>query len=104
MAEGDYSSSTAILIALNPNAQGKDIKSMGIGLIVHWHKALIGQICTIPHFIKYAHSLMEAEGQSTEPEHRMYCMMPIQNQNWRFLAKTNSGAPIGHLTWWSAAL
>ena len=25
-------------------------------------------------------------------------------RNWRFLAKTNSGAPTGHLTWWSAAL
>ena len=24
--------------------------------------------------------------------------------NWRFSAKTNSGAPKGHLTWWSAAL
>ena len=29
--------------------------------------------------------------------------MPTKNQNWRFLAKTNSGAPAGHLTWWSAA-
>ena len=27
-----------------------------------------------------------------------------KNQNWRFSAKTNSGAPTGHLTWWSAAL
>ena len=35
MAEGDYSHSMAILLALNPDAQGKDIESMGIGLIVH---------------------------------------------------------------------
>ena len=51
MAEGDYSHSTAILIALSPNAKGTDLESMGIGLIVCWHKAPIGQICTIPHLI-----------------------------------------------------
>ena len=34
MAEGDYSHSTAILIALNANAQGTDLESVGVGLIV----------------------------------------------------------------------
>ena len=75
MAEGDYSCSTAILIMLNPNAQGTNIESVGIRLIVCWCKAPIGQKGTILHLIKYAHSLMEAEGQSTEPEHRTYCMI-----------------------------
>ena len=54
MAEGDYSHSTAILLTLNPDTQGKDIESMGIGLIVHQCKALLGQISSIPHLIKYA--------------------------------------------------
>ena len=73
--EDDYSHSMAIQIALNQDAQGTDIESVGNWLIVCWCKALIGQICTIPHLIKYTHSLMEAEGQSTEPEHRTYCMI-----------------------------
>ena len=51
MVEGDYSCSRAILIALNSDAQGKDIESVGIGLIVCQRKALIGQICTIPHLL-----------------------------------------------------
>ena len=59
MAEGDYSHSTAILIALSPNTQGTDLESAGIGLIVYQCKAPIGQISTIPHLIKYACSLME---------------------------------------------
>ena len=75
MAEGDYSCSMAILLALNPDAQCKDIESMDIGLIVCQCKAPIGQICTIPCLIKYACSLMEAEGQSAEPVCRTYCMI-----------------------------
>ena len=70
MVEGDCSLSMTILITLNPDTQGTEIESMGIGLIVHQCKAPIGQICTIPYLIKYAHSLIEAEGQSAEPEHR----------------------------------
>ena len=34
MADGDYSHSTAILLALTPDAQLKDIESMGIRLVV----------------------------------------------------------------------
>ena len=34
MAEGDYSNSTVILVILNPNAEGTDLESVGIGLIV----------------------------------------------------------------------
>ena len=75
MVEGDYSHSTAILIVLNPNALGTDLESTGIGLIVHQCKAPIGQIGTIPCLIKYTCSLMEVEGQSTEPEHRTFCMI-----------------------------
>ena len=75
MAEGDYSCSMAILLTLNPDAQCKDIESMGIGLIVCWRKAPLGQISSIPHLIRYAHSLMEVEGQSADPIHRMYCMI-----------------------------
>ena len=64
---GDYSCSMAILLVLNPDTWCKDIESMGIGLIVHWCKALLGQISSIPHLIKYAHSLIEVEGQSLPP-------------------------------------
>ena len=75
MAEGDYSRSMAILIILSPNAQCTALESASIRLIVHWCKAPIGQIGTIPHLIKYAHSLMELEGQSTEPKHRTFCVI-----------------------------
>ena len=34
MAEGDYSRTTAILILLNPNAEGTALESTSIGLIV----------------------------------------------------------------------
>ena len=73
MAEGDYSCSMAILVILSPNAQGTALKSMSIRLIVCWHKAPVGQIGNIPHLIKYACSLMEVEGQSSEPERRTFC-------------------------------
>ena len=75
MVEGDYSHSTAILLTLNPDAQCKDIESVGIRLIVHQHKALLGQISSIPHLIRYTCSLMEAEGQSAAPIQRTYCMI-----------------------------
>ena len=75
MAESDYSHSRAILIVLNPNAKGMNIESMSIRLIVHRHKAPLGQINTIPHIINYAHFLMEAERQSTEPECRTFYMI-----------------------------
>ena len=67
--------SMAILLTFNPDARCKDIESMGIGLIVHQHKAPLGQISSIPHLIRYAHSLMEVEVQSTAPIHRTYCMI-----------------------------
>ena len=43
MAEGDYSHSTAILIVLNPNAQGTALESASVGLVVHWCKAPVGK-------------------------------------------------------------
>ena len=67
MVEGDYSHFTAILLTLNPDTQGKDIESVGIGLIVCLCKAPLGQISSIPCLIKYTRSMMEAEGQSTPP-------------------------------------
>ena len=75
MAEGDYSHSMDILIALSANAKGTDLETMGIGLMVCQCKAPIGQISTIPHLIKYVCSLMEVEGQSSEPECRTFCMI-----------------------------
>ena len=62
-------------IVLNPDTRCKDTESMGIRLIVHHCKALLGQISSIPHLIKYVHSLMEAEGQSIAPVCRTYCMI-----------------------------
>ena len=68
--EGDYSHSTAILILLNSTVEGTALESMSNGLIVHQCK---GPISTILKLIKYAHSLMDVEGQSPEPMHRMIC-------------------------------
>ena len=73
MVEGDYSYSTAILILLNPNVEGTALESASVGLIVHQCKGPVGQISTILKLIKYAHSLMEAEGQSSEPMCRTIC-------------------------------
>ena len=73
MAEGDYSHSTAILIIFNPNAQGTALESMSVMLVVCRCKSPVGQISTIPKLIKYTHSLMEVEGQSSEPVHRTIC-------------------------------
>ena len=66
MAEGDYSCTTAIVIVLNPNAQGTALENACIGLVVRWHKAPVGQIATVLNLIKYAHSLMEVERQSSK--------------------------------------
>ena len=42
MAESDYSHSMALLVTLSPNTQGTGLESVGIGLIIHQHKAPIG--------------------------------------------------------------
>ena len=73
MAEGDYSRFTAILVVLNPNMQGTALESMSVGLVVCRRKAPVWQIGTILNLMKYAHSLMEVEGQSSEPVRRTIC-------------------------------
>ena len=73
MAEGDYSHSTAILIVLNPNTQGTALENACVRLVVCQCKAPVGQIDTILNLIKYAHSLMEGERQSSEPVCRTIC-------------------------------
>ena len=75
MVEADYSHSMAILLALCPDAWCNDIESVGIGLIVCQCKAPLGQISSIPHLIKYVHSLLKFEKQSVTPICRMYCMI-----------------------------
>ena len=67
MVEANYSCSMAILLTLYPDALLNDIESVGIGLIVHQCKALLGQISSIPHLIKYVCSLLEFERQSLTP-------------------------------------
>ena len=73
MAEGGYSHTTAILTLLNPNAEGTALESASVGLIVCQCKGPVGHISTIMKLIKYAQSLMEAEGQSSEPMCRTIC-------------------------------
>ena len=72
-AEGDYSCSMAILVVLSPNTQGTALESVSVGLIVCRCRVPFGQIGNIIKLIKYAHSLMEAEGQSSEPKCRTFC-------------------------------
>ena len=57
MAEGRYSHTTAILILLNPNAEGTALESVGVGLIVWWCMGPLGsylhhqeahQVCSFP--------------------------------------------------------
>ena len=45
--DGDYSHSTAILLMFTPNAQLKDIESVGIGLVVCQHGAPLAPISTM---------------------------------------------------------
>ena len=73
MAEGDYSHTTAILILLNPNVEGAALESTSVRLIVWWCNGPVGHIHTIMKLIKYVHSLMEVEGQSSEPVHMTIC-------------------------------
>ena len=73
MVEGEYSCNTATLILLNPNAEGTALESARVGLIVHQRRGPVGHIKTIMKLIKYTQSLMEAEGQSSEPVHRTIC-------------------------------
>ena len=73
MAEGDYSHTTAILILLNPNTKGTVLESTSVGLIVQQRMGPVGQINTIMKLIKYAHSLMKVEWQSSNPTHRTIC-------------------------------
>ena len=75
MAEGDYSHSMAILVVLNPSAQGTNLESASIGLIVRQCKALLGQISTIACLINYACFLMGAEGPYAQPVCRTLCMI-----------------------------
>ena len=75
MVEADYSRSMAILLTLYPDAWLNDIESVGIRLIVCQHKALLGQISSIPWLIKYVNSLLEFERQSLTPVHRTFCLI-----------------------------
>ena len=58
---------------MNQNAEGTALESASVGLIVSQCKGPVGQISTITKLIKYAHSLMEAEGKSSEPMRRTIC-------------------------------
>ena len=73
MAEGDYSCSTTILIFLNPNKEGTVLKSASVRLIVRRHMGPVGQTNDITKLIKYAHSLMKVEWQSSETMCRTFC-------------------------------
>ena len=73
--DANYSHSTAILLALTPDAQLNDIESVGIGLIGHRCGAPLEQISSIPQLIKYVYSLLGFERASFTPQHRMYCMI-----------------------------
>ena len=73
MAEGDFSRSTAILILLNPNKEGTALKSVSIGLIVCQRMGPVGHINDITKLIRYAHSLMKVERQSSDTTCRTFC-------------------------------
>ena len=75
MAGGDYSCSTAILLTITPDTQLKDIESVGIRLVVCQHRALLGQISSVPRLISYVCSMLEFERASCTPQCRMYCMI-----------------------------
>ena len=51
MVDGDYSCSTAILLVFTPDAQLKDIESVGIRLVVHWLRGPLGQISSMFNLI-----------------------------------------------------
>ena len=70
MADGDYSRSTAILLALTPDAQLKDIESVGVGLVVHWCGGLLGQISSVSNLISYVCRMLEFKRDSFSPNGR----------------------------------
>ena len=74
-ANGDYSHSTAILLTLNPDAQLKDIESMGIRLVVHQHGSLLAPISSIAKLISYIHNMLKFKRASSSPQVRTYCMI-----------------------------
>ena len=61
MVDGDYSCSTAIHLTFTPDAQLKDIESMGIGLVVHQCRGPLGQISSMSNLISYNHKMLEFE-------------------------------------------
>ena len=75
IADRDHSHSTAILLALSPDAQLKHVESVGIGLVVHWHGALLAPISSMAKFISYIHKMMKLERRSATPKIRTYCMI-----------------------------
>ena len=74
-ADSDYSHSTAILLALTPDAQLKDIDSMGIGLVVRWYGAPLAPISSVDKLISYVRDMLKFERASSSPQVRIYCMI-----------------------------
>ena len=74
-ADGDYSCSTAILLMLTPDAQLKEIESMGIGLVVHWHRVPLAPISSVAKLISYIHDIQKFEIASSSPQVMMYCII-----------------------------
>ena len=74
-AHGDYSHSTALLLAFIPNTQQKDIERLGIRLIVRWVKVLLAPISTMGKLFSYVHDTLKFERASSTPQVRTYCMI-----------------------------
>ena len=71
----DCSRSTAILIILTPNQQGKSLTYASVGLIVRWRKGPVGQIEDIPKLIAYACSQLGEDRPSSPNACKTYCII-----------------------------
>ena len=74
-ADGDYSISTAILLTLTPDAQLKDIESMGIRLVVRQCRAPLAPISSVAKLISYVHDMLKFKRVAFSPQVRMFCMI-----------------------------
>ena len=75
MAEGNHSGSITLLIILNPNQEGTELKSASIGLIVRWHMGPVGHINDIMRLIKYTCSQMRVDWQTSDNTCRTFCII-----------------------------
>ena len=75
LPEDSYSHTTAIILAFIPDPHLIDIKCVGIGNIIWWHRSLLGDMHSIDMVISHIFVVLVTECAKLAPKCRAYMML-----------------------------